>query len=151
LQRCLAELAVLVERPAAPVEVLDVGCGSGVLGIAAVLLGAHSAVAIDIDPAAVAATTANAVVNGVAGQITASALPLREVKGTFDLVVANLLAPVFDDLGVEITHRVRPGGYLVAAGVLRDQADRVVGNAPNCEVIRTVALGDWIIITLRRR
>ena len=101
--------------------VLDVGCGSGVLAVAAARLGAGRVVAIDIDPAAHEATLDNAARNGVAVEV--SATPLGEVAGRFDVVVANLLAPTLVELAAPLGERVGEQG---SAGGLRSAppADR---------------------------
>ncbi len=106
--------------------VLDVGCGTGVLGIAALLLGAGSVMAIDVDPVAVEATAVAARSNGVADRLVVDSAPLAEVPGTFDLVLANLLAPILEDLGADLAARVAPGGAIVVGGLLAEQVDRVV-------------------------
>ncbi len=98
--------------------VLDVGCGSGVLSVVAARLGAPYVEAIDISPAAVEATVANAERNGVAGAISVSTRPLAAIDEPFDLVLANLLAPVLVDLAPELRRVVAPSGALIVSGVL---------------------------------
>ena len=88
--------------------VLDVGCGSGVLSVTAALLGAPYVEAVDISVAAVEATTANAERNGVAGVVTASTRALPSIDEPFDVVLANLLAPVVVDLAGELQRVVAP-------------------------------------------
>ena len=83
-------LQVLDERVEGGERVLDVGCGSGVLSIAALRLGATSAVATDIEQDSVTVTARNAALNGVAPLVRASTLPLAEVDGVFDIVLANI-------------------------------------------------------------
>ncbi len=105
-------------------RVLDVGCGSGVLGIAAARCGAAEVVAIDIDPVAVSTAAANARVNGVA--IAESTTPLSEIDDTFDIVLANMLAVHLADLADDLL-RVAAGGVLLISGVL---AGRPVAGLP---------------------
>ena len=107
-------------------SLLDVGCGSGVLSIAAALLGARRAVGIDIDADAPTVTMANAELNGVAQAIEASTTPLAETDGPFGVVVANILRPVLLDLAPDLAERVGESGHLVLSGLLTDQADAVV-------------------------
>lgn len=83
-------------------RVLDVGCGSGVLAIAACLFGAEHADAIDISPASVPTTMHNAEWNGVADRISVATTPLAEIDGTYDVVVANILAPTLIDLADDL-------------------------------------------------
>jgi ribosomal protein L11 methyltransferase len=98
--------------------VLDVGCGSGVLAVGACVLGASEATAIDISPASVPTTEANAAVNGVAGRVRASITPLSQIERTYDIVVANILAPVLIDLSDDLRRVVAPSGVLIISGVL---------------------------------
>lgn len=105
---------------------LDVGCGSGVLSIAAALLRARRAVGIDIDTEAPAITRANAERNGVADRVEVSTTPLAEVPGRFDVVAANILRPVLLDMAPDLAARVGDEGHLVLSGLLADQADTVV-------------------------
>src|SRR5690606_33204208 len=93
--------------------VVDVGCGSGLLGVAAALLGAARVDAIDIDPEAVRATAEVAVLNGVADEVHVSGSPLVEVSGGFDLVLANLLVPIIEELGPTLAARCAPGGTVL--------------------------------------
>ncbi len=106
-------------------QVIDFGCGSGVLAIASVLLGAKRVFAVDIDDQALTATRTNARKNGVEAQVQTfypNNLPSIEV----DLVIANILAQPLCDLAPNIAALVRPDGHLVLSGVLEDQVDRVV-------------------------
>jgi ribosomal protein L11 methyltransferase len=102
-------------------KVLDVGCGSGVLAVGACVLGASEATAIDISPAAVPTTEANATANGVADRVHASTTPLALVDGPFDIVVANILAPVLIELADDLRRVVASSGVLIVSGVLVDQ------------------------------
>ena len=130
-------------------RVLDVGCGSGVLSLAAAALGAERVVAVDIDPEAVEVTTANAVRNGVDGAVTASTTPVGDVEGTFDLVLANIGAGVLADLVDDVAARVAPGGHLVLSGLLADQAAPTAAAYAGFEVVRTDELGEWAAVVLR--
>jgi ribosomal protein L11 methyltransferase len=101
-------------------SVIDFGCGSGILAIAALALGAQGAQAFDIDPQALLATGENALLNNVAERlhIAASTPDLHAA----DIVVANILAGPLADLSAELSRLVRPGGWLVLAGLLDTQA-----------------------------
>jgi trans-aconitate methyltransferase len=105
-------------------SVLDVGCGSGVLAIAAARLGAAPVVAVDVDPVAVAATAAAAAANGVV--VDASTVGVGDVDGRFDLVLANIGARTLVALAPAIAARIAGGGTLVLAGLLAAQVDDVV-------------------------
>jgi ribosomal protein L11 methyltransferase len=99
--------------------VLDYGCGSGILAIAALKLGAARAVGVDIDPDAVAAAAANARRNGVAGEFAESGSPLAL---SADVVVANILANPLRVLAPIVAERCRPGGRVALSGILGEQA-----------------------------
>jgi ribosomal protein L11 methyltransferase len=102
---------------------LDYGCGSGILAIAAARLGAGTVTGVDIDPQAVAAAAANAERNGVVARFTDSAQPLA---GEYDLVVANILSNPLRVLAPAICGHVRRGGRLALSGILREQADEII-------------------------
>ena len=130
-------------------SVLDVGCGSGVLGIAAARLGSPYVAAIDISAAAVEATTANAVRNGVAGVVTASTTSLAAVDETFDVVVANLLAPILVQLADDLRRVTAPAGALVVSGVLDDGYDHVTAALAPMRVVDTAVRDGWAALLLR--
>ncbi|WP_291989825.1 50S ribosomal protein L11 methyltransferase [Candidatus Accumulibacter sp. ACC007] len=104
-------------------SVLDYGCGSGILAIAAARLGASDVLGVDIDPQAVAASLSNAERNGVAVRFQDSE---REVKGQFDIVVANILANPLKVLAPAICGHVRRGGRLALSGILAEQSEQLV-------------------------
>ncbi len=106
-------------------QIIDYGCGSGILAIAAALLGADEVFAVDIEDQALIATQSNAQKNGVDGRVhicAADELPAIEV----DIVVANILAQPLCDLAQNIKLLIRPNGHLVLSGILEDQIDSVV-------------------------
>jgi ribosomal protein L11 methyltransferase len=106
-------------------QVLDYGCGSGILAIAAAMLGADHVTAVDIDAQAVRATRANAADNGVAARIATPAIQAIG-PGTFDMVLANILAKPLIDLAPALAQRAAPGAPIVLAGLLSRQVDAVV-------------------------
>lgn len=105
------------------VSVLDYGCGSGILGLAAAKLGAGRVLGVDIDPHALTAARDNAERNGVTLELRASSQPLED---QFDLVVANILTNPLCVLAPLLGGRVAPGGRLALAGVLDSQAEQVI-------------------------
>ncbi len=126
---------------------LDYGCGSGILAIAAAQLGASSVVAVDIDPAAVQATEANAAAN----QVTLQAGLPDLVQGRFDLVVANILATPLQLLAPLLCSHVEPGGWLVLAGILDRQTGDLQGAyAPWLKLVAADHLDGWVLLVGRR-
>ncbi len=113
----------LERNVAAGCTVLDYGCGSGILAIAAARLGAARVAGVDIDPQAVEAARANAERNGVTALFADSAQP---VAGEYDLVVANILSNPLRVLAPAICAHVRSGGRLALSGILREQADEII-------------------------
>lgn len=103
-------------------NVLDYGCGSGILAIAALKLGAGSAVGVDIDPQAITASHDNAAQNDVQA---AFYLPDALPDGQFDVVVANILANPLRMLGEMLAHRTKVGGRIVLSGILAEQVDEM--------------------------
>ena len=104
--------------------VLDYGCGSGILAIAAIRLGARAATAMDIDPQALTATTANAAFNGVAGAITVTGDD-PPATARFDVVVANILAGPLISLAESLSMRLSSGGELALSGILSEQVNKI--------------------------
>lgn len=128
-------------------EVLDVGCGSGVLAIAALRCGARSAVGIDITPTAVPVTTENAAANGV--EVAVSTTPLADVPGDYDLVLANILAPALIELAPHLRRVTRRTGRLVVSGILADNHQHVLQALAPLVVEHTDVLDGWAAVTLR--
>jgi ribosomal protein L11 methyltransferase len=113
-----------------PRSILDAGTGSGVLAIAAALLGNRSAeiVAIDIDPLALENARSNARLNGVEKSIRFSSVPLVSIHRHFDLIVANILSGTLIELAPHLRRIVAPGGRIVLGGFLADEAGEVLSH-----------------------
>jgi ribosomal protein L11 methyltransferase len=122
-------LQALEERAASgPLgRALDVGCGSGILSIAAVRLGATRALGLDIDPIAIEATLANARHNRVGRRVRARGGTLPSDEGPFDLVLANLVSGVLIEHAANLASELVPGGTLIASGIFIDREDDVRG------------------------
>jgi ribosomal protein L11 methyltransferase len=152
-------LEALEERIAPGASVLDVGSGSGILSLAAALLGAARADAVDIDPAAVQATTANAARNGVQDVVRAAegslgeAWPFREPPvGHYDLVLANLNSGLIQELASLLLQALRPDGVALLSGVSGDQeyACRDAVAAAGGRVMNGRADGAWRLLVAGR-
>ena len=124
--------------------VIDYGCGSGILAVASVLLGAKVAHAVDIDPQAITATESNALKNKVEDKIK-TYLPEQFTPFQADIVLANILAKPLIDMAEQICALVVSGGSLVLSGILHEQAESVI-NAYQREIIFSplVQQEDWI-------
>ncbi len=109
-------------------SVLDVGCGTGILGMGALLFGAGRVMAIDNDPDAVAAAKENAVKNGMAAQMEVASTPLADITGEYNIVVANIIHDVLLALADELAVRLAPGGSLILSGVLKGAQTENLGN-----------------------
>ena len=131
-------------------RVLDVGCGSGVLSVAAARFGAASVEAIDLSPAAVEATHGNAARNGVARIVRASTTPLALVDGDYDVVVANILAPVLVELAADLRRVLGPSGVLIVSGLLADRHDHVEQALQPLRRIERELRDGWAALTFRR-
>src|SRR5919106_748617 len=134
-------------------RVLDAGCGSGVLGIAALALGAGHAVGVDRDPAALEASRANAAPNAVEDRLVVTPAPLDDVVASeepFDLVVANLLLPDLVEMAPALRAALADGGTLVVSGVLVGQRGPVNDAAAALGLVPAGEDTDdgWLAVTL---
>ncbi len=146
---CLAALEALADRGALDgARVIDVGSGSGILSIAAGLLGASSVLAVDVDPIAVEASTANARRNRLARRIRARAGSSPSGEGPFDLVLANLIASLLVQLADGLMADLRAGGTLLASGIFANREAEVVAafEARGLVIARRWAEGDWVAL-----
>jgi len=151
---CLAMLEAVADRgdALAGARVLDVGCGSGILAIAAIRLGAARAVGVDIDPIAIEATAANAKRNGIARRIRARVGSLPSGDPPFEVVVANLIAGVLVPLAGPLHDELRPGGVLVASGIFIDREAEVRAAFETAGLVVDGRLdeGDWVALEAHR-
>jgi ribosomal protein L11 methyltransferase len=150
-------LSWLAEAPVARARILDFGCGSGILALAACLLEAAAVTAVDHDPQALVATRDNAAYNGVAaGQLsvtTPDALAGSEdEQGAYDVVIANILANPLVELAEALCGYLAPSGYLVLSGLLHAQEDRIRNAYSGIDFYNVAMDGDWIRMDgVRRR
>lgn len=147
---CLRGILDALERRA-DASVLDVGCGSGILGIAAAKLGAPRVLMLDNDPVAVQVAKENAAANGLP-ELESSELPVAELEERFDLVVANILANPLIELARPIAGRVEEGGELLLSGILTSQAQEVVSayEAEGLSLRAELREGEWSMLSMGR-
>ena len=131
--------------------VVDFGCGSGILGIAALKLGAKRVVGVDIDPQAIEASTANAKRNNVDGQIELYLPKDQPSDFQADVVVANILAGPLAELKPVISAYVKPNGLLALSGILESQADSVIAAYADEFSFDPIAVQDeWVRLSARK-
>jgi ribosomal protein L11 methyltransferase len=154
-QLCLM-LSELYLKPG--MDVIDIGCGSGILSIAACLLGARHALAVDIDPLSTQATLDNASLNGITSRIEVGLGSVGEVLTGYSvhqasLVLANILAPVIISLFKEgLGDLTAPGGTLILSGILDHQAERVLaaGTEAGFKALETAGQEDWVALVMEK-
>lgn len=132
-------------------RVLDVGTGSGILCIAAVLLGAGAATGVDTDPLALENARGNAALNGVADRVVLREGSVSDLRGRFDLVVANIVRSALTPMLPALRERLAPDGRLILGGVLETEADafaRAVG-AAGVKVEAVMREGEWVCLVGR--
>ena len=134
-------------------QVLDVGCGSGILGIAAVLLGAQSAFGVDIDEMAVKTANENAVVNKVADRFTAVAGDLVDkVEGKYDIAVANIVADAIIALSASVSRFMKDDAVYIVSGIIDTRADDVKAAVKDrFEIVEENIDGGWCCFVLKLR
>ena len=127
---------------------LDVGCGSGILSIAAMLLGAKRVLAVDIDPIAIEATVANARDNRVGKKIRAREGSVPTDEGPFDTILANLIAGILVELAPTLAEELVPGGTIIASGIFIDREPdvRAAFASAGFEIVRAWHESDWVAL-----
>ena len=147
------------EPIAAPSSCIDIGCGSGILSIAALKLGAKSALGVDIDSQSIENSRENAAINGIGEQLILGVGSVKEIlAGKFPirsapLVLANILAPVIVRmLHAELPELVDPGGALILSGILQEQADGILAaaQANGLTLNKRCQMEDWVAFALKR-
>ncbi|HEV7613073.1 MAG TPA: 50S ribosomal protein L11 methyltransferase [Steroidobacteraceae bacterium] len=147
-------LQILDALPVSGRRVIDYGCGSGILGIAALKLGATHVTAVDLDPQALLATRDNAIRNGVSSGIDVQDVEGEGIDGGLRqayCVMANILAGPLIELAPKLTAACEPGGYLLLSGLLKTQAYAVkAAYASAFDKVQVVERDDWCCIYARR-
>jgi len=131
-------------------RVLDVGCGSGILGLCTLKIGAAGVVAVDVKPEAIQAAQRNAQINAMSDQMQATAADLGDIDATFDVVLANIARAGIVELAPELVSRVSPGGWLGVAGISPSQCSQIVDFLRPLEEIERRTSGEWSSLILAK-
>lgn len=131
-------------------RVVDYGCGSGILGVAALLLGASAVSAVDIDPQAVQATLENALINGVDARLSVAEVGGLDTRN-HDLVLANILAEPLCEMVNDLCESTKKGGTLVLSGILESQREQIErAYEGHAHIIDEFEQEGWIALVMRR-
>ena len=142
-------------------KILDVGCGSGILGMLALKFGAAYSVGTDLDPCAIEATYENMEVNGISKDryevMIGNIIDDKNIQdkvgyGCYDIVVANILADVLVELTPVVVNQMKPGGIYITSGIIDDKEQTVVDavTAAGLEVLSVTYQGEWVCVTARK-
>ena len=157
-QLCIRQLKKYVKDDT---MILDVGCGSGILGMLALKFGARYSVGTDLDPCAIDATHENMEVNGIRKDqyevmigniIDDKAVQNKAGYGKYDIVAANILADVLVPLTPVIVNQMKPGGIYITSGIIEDKEETVVQAVKEAglEVLEVNHQGEWVSVTARK-
>ena len=157
-QLCIRQLKKYVKDDT---MILDVGCGSGILGMLALKFGARYSVGTDLDPCAIDATHQNMEVNGIRKDqyevmigniIDDKAVQDKAGYGKYDIVAANILADVLVPLTPVIVNQMKPGGIYITSGIIEDKEETVAQavKAAGLEVLEVNHQGEWVSVTARK-
>ncbi len=149
---CLELLEKIMDagRAAAP-SLLDLGTGSGILAMAASLLGAGRILALDIDPEAVDVARENLALNDLADKVECGTVPLESLEEGFDIILANILAEELVRLAPGLAARLNPGGALILSGILAEKEDLVRRGFADQPLLyqETNKAGEWVAMLYR--
>jgi ribosomal protein L11 methyltransferase len=149
---CLDALAGHFSETSPPQRILDVGTGSGILAMAGAALGAAEVIACDIDCDACKVAAANIEMNGLAGRISVTGIPLDRIPGSYDLVLANILAAENIRLATLLVDHTSLQGRLVLSGILIEQEQQVIEGFATfpLELLSVTHRDEWTCIVYRR-
>jgi ribosomal protein L11 methyltransferase len=145
----LRAMVRLIDGDEPSADVIDVGCGTGVLAVTAARLLERPVRAVDVASAAVEATVDNARRNDIEALVAVDATDLAEIAGDYDLVLANILAPTLVALADDLRRVTRQQGHLVVSGILADAHEHVIEALSPMHVVATDTLDGWACVTLR--
>lgn len=150
---CLELLeSVMEEGPLLTIpSLLDLGTGSGILAMAASLLGAGRVLALDIDPDAISVARENLALNQLSDQVECGTEPLESLTENFDIILANILAEELVRLAPFLSRRLNPGGTLILSGILAEKESLVRRGFASQPLTygRTVCAGEWVAMLYR--
>ena len=157
-QLCIRQLRKHVKEDSL---ILDVGCGSGILGMLALKFGAKYSVGTDLDPCAIIATHDNMEVNGISKDqyevMIGNIIDDKEVQDQvgyekYDIVLANILADVLVPLTPVIVNQMKPGAIYITSGIIDEKEETVVEavKAAGLEVLEVTYQGEWVSVTARK-
>ena len=157
-QLCIRQIRKYITKDT---TILDVGCGSGILGMLALMFGAKYSVGTDLDPCAIDATHENMQVNGISEDryevMIGNIIDDKSVQdkvgyGKYDIVAANILADVLVPLTPVIVNQLKTGGIFITSGIIDDKEETVVNavKAAGLEVLEVNYQGEWVSVTARK-
>jgi ribosomal protein L11 methyltransferase len=151
---CLEALEdlILTKRSPEPLNVLDVGTGTGILGIACAKLGAGRVLCVDIDPKATEIAQENIDINSVADRVSVTQREVSTLKDTYDLIVANLTAKLLIKLKKPLTSLLRPGGYLILSGIIDQNRSDIETHFLHAPLLPSSSLSEkeWVCYVLKK-
>jgi len=148
---CLRLIEEVVSKTKGGIEtMLDVGTGSGILAIAATMLGVQRTIAIDVDRSAIRVAEENVALNKVGPQVSVSRIKVDGMRAMFDLVVANIIAEELVRLSRDLNDRVLPGGSLILSGIIVEKADMVKGAFKELSLEKELTEGEWVSLLYKK-
>jgi ribosomal protein L11 methyltransferase len=154
---CLLMLDWIFKRGTKSRRMLDMGCGSGILGMAAAQLYGGENVAVDLDPDSVVIAKNNALCNGLRkniriGKSRGYNSRLVHAGAPYDLIMANIFAGPLSHMAYDLKKHLRPGGMVILAGLLNHQANKVIAahRLQNLFLVKRLVIGEWSILCLKR-